>query len=105
MKQVELLNRLTHEFVQQKKDVSPLIVCPTDYSKLWANPSPQGALSIYGRALDPSVKVFWTGDVVCSDVTHETLDWVNQRIQRPAFFWWNYAVTDYVRHIVLQGPV
>lgn len=105
MKQVELLNRLTHEFVQQKKDVSPLIVCPTDYSKLWANPSPQGALSIYGRALDPSVKVFWTGDVVCSDVTHETLDWVNQRIQRPTFFWWNYAVTDYVRHIVLQGPV
>lgn len=105
MKQVELLNRLTREFVHQKKDVSPLIVCPTDYSRLWANPQPNGALSIYGQALDPSIKVFWTGDVVCSDVTHETLSWVNNRIRRPAFFWWNYAVTDYVRHIVLQGPV
>lgn len=105
MKQVELLNRLTHEFVKQKGDLAPLIVCPTDYSKLWANPTPQGSLSIYGRELDPSVKVFWTGDVVCSDATQETLDWVNSRIKRPAFFWWNYAVTDYVRHIVLQGPV
>ncbi|MGI6241990.1 MAG: beta-N-acetylglucosaminidase domain-containing protein [Prevotella sp.] len=105
MKQVELLNRLTREFVEPKGDVTPLIVCPTDYSKLWANPTPQGSLSIYGRALDPSVKVFWTGDVVCSDATHETLDWVNARIKRPALFWWNYAVTDYVRHIVLQGPV
>lgn len=105
MKQVELLNRLTREFVKQKGDVAPLIVCPTDYSKLWANPTPQGSLSIYGRELDPSVNVFWTGDVVCSDATPETLDWVNSRIKRPALFWWNYAVTDYVRHIVLQGPV
>lgn len=105
MKQVELLNRLTKEFVQAKGDVTPLIVCPTDYTKLWANPSPEGALSVYGRHLDPSIKVFWTGDVVCSDIDHSTLDWVNSRIQRPAFVWWNFAVTDYVRHIVLQGPV
>lgn len=105
MKQVELLNRLTIEFVKRKGDVSPLIVCPTDYSRLWSNPSPQGALSIYGRSLDPSIKVFWTGDVVCSDITRSTLDWVNSRIRRPAFVWWNYPVTDYVRHIILQGPV
>lgn len=104
-KQVELLNRLTTEFVKKKGDISPLILCPTDYSKLWANPTPQGSLSIYGQKLDPSIKVFWTGDVVCSDVTRSTLEWVNTRIKRPAFFWWNYPVTDYVRHIVLQGPV
>lgn len=104
-KQVELLNKLTADFVKTKKDVAPLIVCPTDYSKLWANPTPQGSLSIYGQTLDPSIKVFWTGDVVCSDVTPSTLEWVNSRIKRPAFFWWNYAVTDYVRHIILQGPV
>lgn len=104
-KQVDLLNRLTTEFVKAKKDVNPLIICPTDYSKLWANPTPQGSLSIYGQKLDPSVKVFWTGDVVCSDLTKATLDWVNSRIQRPAFFWWNYPVTDYVRNIILQGPV
>ena len=105
VRQVELLNRLTKEFVKVKGDVSPLIICPTDYSRAWANPTPEGSLSVYGRTLDPSVRVFWTGDVVCSDVTRTTLAWVNSRIKRPALFWWNYPVTDYVRHIVLQGPV
>lgn len=104
-RQTELLNRLTREFVRAKGDVEPLTVCPTDYSRLWANPTPQGSLAIYGETLDPSVKVFWTGDVVCSDLTPETLEWVDSRIRRPAYFWWNFPVTDYVRHIILQGPV
>ncbi len=104
-KQVELLNRLTKEFVKVKGDVSPLIICPTDYSRAWANPTPEGSLSVYGRTLDPSVRVFWTGDVVCSDIPRSTLAWVNSRIKRPALVWWNYPVTDYARHIVLQGPV
>lgn len=105
VKQTELLNRLTDDFVKVKKEVSSLTVCPTDYSKLWANPTPQGSLAIYGETLNPSVEVFWTGDVVCSDLTKETLNWVNSRIKRPAYFWWNYPVTDYVRNIILQGPV
>lgn len=105
VKQVELLNRLNREFVQAKGDVSPLVVCPTDYSKLWANPTPQGSLSIYGQTLDPSVAVFWTGDAVCSDLTPETMEWLNSRIRRPGYYWWNYPVTDYVRHIIMQGPV
>lgn len=103
-KQTELLNRLNVDFVKAKGDVAPLIVCPTDYSKLWANPTPQGSLAIYGNTLDPSINVFWTGDVVCSDLTKETMDWVNSRIQRPALYWWNFPVTDYVRHIIMQGP-
>lgn len=105
VKQTELLNRLNKEFVEAKGDVNSLVVCPTDYTKLWANPTPQGSLVVYGKTLDPSVEVFWTGDAVCTDMTRETLDWVNSRIKRPAFFWWNYPVTDYVRHIVMQGPV
>lgn len=105
VKQTELLNRLTEDFVKARGDVSSLTVCPTDYSKLWANPTPQGSLAIYGETLDPSVEVFWTGDVVCSDLTKETLDWINSRIKRPSYFWWNYPVTDYVRNIILQGPV
>ncbi len=103
-KQVELLNRLTKEFVKAKGDVAPLVMCPTDYSKLWANPKPTGSLAIFGNTLDPSINVFWTGDVVCSDLTKETLDWVNARIKRPAYYWWNFPVTDYARHIVMQGP-
>lgn len=104
-KQVELTNRLTAEFVKAKGDVTPLVVCPTDYTKAWAKSGPDGALSVYGRTLDPSVQVFWTGDVVCSDLTKETLGWVNSRTQRPSFFWWNYPVTDYKKNVVLQGPV
>ena len=104
-KQTELLNRLNVDFVKAKGDVAPLIVCPTDYSKLWANPTPQGSLAIYGNTLDPSINAFWTGDVVCSDLTKETMDWVNSRIKRPALYWWNFPVTDYARHIIMQGPV
>lgn len=105
IKQTELLNRLNVDFVKAKGDVAPLIVCPTDYSKLWANPTPKGSLSIYGNTLDPSINVFWTGDVVCSDLTKETMDWVNSRIKRPALYWWNFPVTDYAQHIIMQGPV
>lgn len=103
-KQTELLNKLDRDFVKVKGNVAPLIVCPTDYSKLWANPTPQGSLSIYGKTLNPSINVFWTGDVVCSDLTKETMDWVNSRIQRPALYWWNFPVTDYIRNIIMQGP-
>lgn len=105
VKQTELLNRLTREFVQTHKGVAPLTVCPTDYSKLWANPTEKGSLAIYGKTLDPGIKVFWTGDVVCSDLTRETLDFINSRIKRPAYYWWNYPVTDYIRNFLLQGPV
>ena len=41
-RQAELLNRLNAEFVKEKGDVRPLIVCPTDYSRLWANRPYQG---------------------------------------------------------------
>lgn len=105
MKQVELLNRLTAEFVAAKGDVAPLIICPTDYNRSWANPTERGSLAVYGRELDPSVRVFWTGDAVCSDMTSSTLEWVSGRIRRPALYWWNFPVTDYCRNIVMQGPV
>ena len=105
VRQVELVNRLIGDFVEKKGDVTNLIICPTDYSRLWAKPGPDGPLSIYGRTLHPSVEVFWTGDVVCSDLTKETMHWLNERIQRPGFYWWNYPVTDYARHILMQGPV
>ena len=104
VKQVDLLNRLTKDFVEAKGDVAGLTVCPTDYSRLWANPTPQGSLAIYGNTLLPSIKVFWTGDVVCSDLTADTMNWLNSRIKRPGYYWWNFPVTDYARHIIMQGP-
>ncbi len=105
VRQAELLNRLHDEFVTVKGDVSPLIMCPTDYTRLWANPDDDGYLAILGKTLDPSIQIMWTGDAVCGDITKETLAWVSHRIRRPALIWWNYPVTDYVRNLVLQGPV
>ena len=103
--QTNLLNRLNKEFVEAKGDVASLVLCPTDYTKIWADPSPEGSLPTYGKTLDPSVEIFWTGDVICSDLTKETMDWFNSRIQRPGYYWWNYPVTDYAQHIIMQGPV
>ena len=103
--QTELMNILNEEFVAVKGDIEPLIVCPTEYTRLWANPTERGSLVIYGNELDPSVDVFWTGDAVCSDMTESTMEWIASRIKRPALFWWNFPVTDYARHIVMQGPV
>lgn len=104
-KQTQLLNDLTTDFVIPKGDVGPIMICPTDYSQLWANPDMEtGQLAIYGNTLNPNAEVFWTGAVVCSDLTPETLEFVDQRIKRPALYWWNFPVTDYVREIVMQGP-
>lgn len=103
-KQVELLNRLNREFVQVKGDVSKLTVCPTDYTKLWANPTQDGALAIYGRTLDKDIDVMYTGDVVCSDLTRETMDFFDNLVQRPGYYWWNFPVSDYCREYLLLGP-
>ena len=103
--QTELMNILNEDFVAKKGDVASLIVCPTDYTRLWANPTERGSLYVYGNELHPSIDVFWTGDAVCSDMTPKTMEWIATRIKRPALFWWNFPVTDYARHIMMQGPV
>lgn len=103
-KQTDLLNRLTQDFVNVKPGVSPLVICPSDYTELWSDPSPSGALATYGTSTDSDIQLLWTGEAICSDLTHETLNFVNSRIKRPAFFWWNFPVTDYVPNLLLQGP-
>lgn len=104
-KQTALLNNLTNDFVKVKGDVSDIMICPTDYSQIWASPDMEnGQLAIYGQTLNPNAEVFWTGRYVCSDLTPETLEFVDTRIKRPALYWWNFPVTDYARHILMQGP-
>lgn len=104
-KQTALLNNIVKDFVQKKEGVENLIVCPTDYTKSWANPSEDGQLAIYGRELDPSVEVFWTGKEVCGDIEPEAMQFVDSRIKRPALVWWNFPVSDYCKHNLLMGPV
>ncbi|MGL4851163.1 MAG: beta-N-acetylglucosaminidase domain-containing protein [Phocaeicola sp.] len=103
-KQAALLNRLNKEFINRKSDVTPLIMCPTEYNKAWASPKADGYLPTLGDLLDPSIYVMWTGDRVCDDITLESLQWINSRTKRPAYIWWNFPVNDYAKSAMPQGP-
>lgn len=103
-KQAGLLNYIQDQFVKRKRDVTPLIMCPTEYNKSWSDPKPGTYLDILGEQLDPAIHIMWTGNTVVADITKEGLEWVNKRIRRPAFVWWNFPVSDYVRDHLLMGP-
>jgi hyaluronoglucosaminidase len=52
----------------------------------------------------------WTGDRVVADMYEGDTEkggmkWINNLIQRPAYVWWNFPVSDYVRDHLLMGPV
>lgn len=104
VRQVELLNNLNRDFVKAKGDVSDLVVCPTDYSRLWAKTGEDGPLATYGRTLDKNINVMYTGDVVCSDLTKDTMTFFDNLVKRPGYYWWNWPVSDYCRNYILQGP-
>lgn len=102
--QASLLNYIIDHFYKKHHDLIPLIMCPTDYTKQWANPSPDGYLATLGKLLYPEVAIMWTGDNVVGDITNASLQWVNSRIKRSAYVWWNYPVSDYCTHNLLLGP-
>jgi len=104
-KQAGLLNYIQQEFIDKKAGVGPLIMCPTEYNKLWADPKPGTYLDILGAQLDKRIEIMWTGNSVIHDITKEGELWINKRIQRKAFVWWNFPVNDYVRNHLLLGPV
>ena len=108
-KQAELLNYIDEQFVKVKKDVTPLIMCPTEYNKSWSNVK-GGYLTTLGTKLNPSIHIMWTGDRVIADMYEGNVEkggmkWINNLIQRPAYVWWNFPVSDYVRDHLLMGPV
>lgn len=100
-KQADLLNYLHKEFIEKKAGVSPLIMCPTEYNRAWAN---SDYLDVLGKTLNPAIHVMWTGNSVIHDITLEGQEWVNKRIQRPSYVWWNFPVSDYCRDHLLMGP-
>lgn len=101
-KQAELLNFLHTEFVEKKKDVNPLIMCPTEYNKGWSNPEKR-YLETLGEVLHPSIHIMWTGNTVVADIDKATMEWINAKIKRKAYIWWNFPVSDYVRNHMLLG--
>lgn len=100
-RQAEFMNYLMTEFVQKKGDVAQLILCPTEYNKAWAVTD---YLDVLGQRLDPGVQVMWTGDKVVADITAEGVEWVNKRLRRKAYIWWNFPVNDYVQDHLPMGP-
>ena len=102
-KQAALLNYIDDNFVQKKKDVSPLILCPTEYNKGWANEE-KGYLRTLGNNLNKGIEVMWTGNSVVACIDKPTMEWINERIQRKGYIWLNFPVNDFVRDHILMGP-
>lgn len=103
-RQAELLNYLDESFVRVKKDISQLIMCPTIYNRGWSK-SKKDYLPTLGKELNPNVQIMWTGDHVVTDITQEGLQWVNRQINRPAYVWWNFPVTDFARDHIVMGEI
>lgn len=103
-KQAELLNFLHHNFVATHPDVEPLMLCPTEYNRAWANDA-GGYLRTLGSELDSNIRIMWTGNRVISTIDREAMGWINERIGRKGFVWFNFPVNDYVRDHLLLGPV
>lgn len=96
--QVEFLNYLNKEFIHKKPDVTPLIVCPTAYAG-----GPGSYHEVMGEKLDQDIGIMWTGSSIVSDIRTPALKDMNKALKRPAFIWWNFPVTDYVRHALFLG--
>lgn len=87
-------------FVKVHTKASRLIVCPSYYTddplldRLFGQ-RPQNYLEQFGKTLDPSIAVFWTGEEVCSrEYSPGHLKRVSEQLGRKPFLWDNYPVND-----------
>ena len=102
-KQAALLNYVDDVFVKRHGDVAPLLLCPTEYNRAWSSDeSPY--LRALGDGLHQGIEVMWTGNSVVHNIYKEGMEWINSRLKRPAYIWWNYPVSDFVRDRLLLGP-
>ena len=102
-KQAELLNYVNKAFIHKHHDISPLIMCPTEYNRAWANDE-KGYLRTLGTKMDKDIQIMWTGNSVVHCIDKESMEWINKRIERKAYIWWNFPVSDFVRDHILLGP-
>ncbi|MBR6926766.1 MAG: beta-N-acetylglucosaminidase domain-containing protein [Bacteroidaceae bacterium] len=100
-KQADLLNFLHREFVMKHQNVAPLMMCPTQYNKSWTRGD---YLHTLGTRMDPSVRIMWTGATVVDMIERDDMAWINEQINRKAYIWLNYPVTDYCIDHLLMGP-
>ncbi|MDL0431150.1 beta-N-acetylglucosaminidase domain-containing protein [Marinobacter sp. TBZ242] len=99
-------------WVAERSGSEQLTVCPSYYSddpvldRVFGD-RPAHYLEDLGRALDPSVQVFWTGEEVCSrEITPGHLQRVSEALRRKPVLWDNYPVNDgdrMSRHLHLRA--
>lgn len=94
-RQIEIVN-----WAAARSTATQLIFCPTYYSldpvleKLFGK-KPEGYLETLGKELDPKVRLFWTGEQVCSkSYSEEHLRATAELLGRKPFLWDNYPVND-----------
>lgn len=89
-----------------------VLVCPTYYSddplldRLFGT-RPPDYLEALGRALDPRISVYWTGEEVCArELTAGPIHQIAETLRRPPLIWDNYPVNDgprMARHLHLRA--
>jgi hypothetical protein len=87
-------------FCADHSRATQIYVCPSYYSddpvldRHFGN-RPTDYLEDLGRLLDPQVKVYWTGEEVCSrEINPGHLKSVSERLGRKVCLWDNYPVND-----------
>src|SRR5690242_2360068 len=87
-------------FVKAHTKATRLIVCPSYYTddplldRIFGQ-RPANYLEDFGKALDPQIEVFWTGEEVCSrEYSPGHLQRVSDQLRRKPFLWDNYPVND-----------
>ncbi|NMT62386.1 beta-N-acetylglucosaminidase domain-containing protein [Marinobacter orientalis] len=99
-------------WVAGRSGAEQITVCPSYYSddpvldRVFGQ-RPEHYLEDLGKALDPSVQVFWTGEEVCSrEISPGHLQRVAEALGRKPVLWDNYPVNDgdrMSRHLHLRG--
>ena len=99
-KQAGLLNYIHKEFITKKNDVQPLIMCLPNTTAHGLRPI------IWISSVPNSTPLSKSCDRrPCRSRYHErSVEWVNNRIRRPAYIWWNFPVSDYCQDHLLMGP-
>lgn len=87
-------------FVKAHTKATRLIVCPSYYTddplldRIFGQ-RPAHYLEDFGKALDPKIDVFWTGEEVCSrEYSPGHLRRIGDQLRRKPFLWDNYPVND-----------
>lgn len=90
-------------FVLERTKAKHIVLCPTYYAddpvlERVFGKAPDLYLEELGKALDPAIGLFWTGErVVSKSYSAEHLARVAERMGRKPFLWDNYPVNDSAR--------